>query len=41
MKVLVVRVHKGEVIQTGVFGKHMDINLTLDGPVNILLGRGD
>jgi len=32
---------KGVVIQTGTFGKHMDINLTLDGPVNILLERGD
>ena len=29
---------KGIVVQTGAFGKHMDINLTLDGPVNILLG---
>jgi len=28
---------KGVVIQTGAFGKHMDINLALDGPVNILL----
>lgn len=32
---------KGIVVQTGAFGKHMDINLTLDGPVNILLERGD
>ena len=30
---------KGVVIQTGAFGKHMDINLSLDGPVNILLVR--
>ena len=30
---------KGIVIQTGAFGKHMDINLTLDGPVNILLNN--
>jgi len=29
---------KGVVIQTGTFGKHMDINLALDGPVNIMLG---
>jgi len=29
---------KGVVIQTGVFGKHMDIDLALDGPVNIMLG---
>ena len=28
---------KGVVIQIGAFGKHMDINLALDGPVNILL----
>jgi len=28
---------KGIAIQTGAFGKHMDINLALDGPVNILL----
>ncbi len=32
---------KGVAIQTGVFGKHMDINLALDGPVNILLEKGD
>ena len=31
---------KGVVVQTGTFGKHMDINLSLDGPVNILLERG-
>jgi len=29
---------KGVVIRSGAFGKHMDINLALDGPVNILLG---
>ena len=28
-------------IQIGAFGKHMDINLSLDGPVNIMLERGD
>ena len=32
---------KGVVIQTGAFGRHMDINLILDGPVNILLEKGD
>ena len=28
---------KGVAIATGAFGEHMDINLSLDGPVNILL----
>lgn len=28
-------------IQIGAFGKHMDINLSLDGPVNIMIERGD
>ncbi|NQT28737.1 MAG: D-tyrosyl-tRNA(Tyr) deacylase [Candidatus Omnitrophica bacterium] len=28
---------KGIAVATGAFGKHMDINLSLDGPVNILL----
>ena len=32
---------KGVTVQTGAFGKHMDINLALDGPVNILLEKGD
>ena len=32
---------KGVVVVTGAFGEHMDINLALDGPVNILLERGE
>jgi len=32
---------KGVVVASGAFGKHMDINLALDGPVNILLERED
>ncbi|MCK4912639.1 MAG: D-tyrosyl-tRNA(Tyr) deacylase [Candidatus Omnitrophica bacterium] len=31
---------KGVTTQVGAFGKHMDINLALDGPVNILLEKG-
>jgi len=30
--------YQGAAIQIGAFGKHMDINLALDGPVNIMLG---
>ncbi len=29
---------KGVVVASGAFGEHMDINLALDGPVNIMLG---
>lgn len=28
---------KGIAVKSGAFGRHMDINLSLDGPVNILL----
>lgn len=34
--VLILRA-KGVNVQTGIFGKHMEINLNLDGPVNIVL----
>ena len=29
---------KGVTIKIGAFGEHMDINLSLDGPINIMLG---
>ena len=31
---------KGVAVASGAFGEHMDIDLALDGPVNILLERG-
>ncbi len=36
-KFIVVMRSKGIIVQTGLFGEHMNIDLTMDGPVNIVL----